>query len=426
MIKLIIVPLKRIVAKITIQLSSYFYYERDKNFIFSTFYNVLKHLLEVISITPFEILDNKNYYQNFLTSDIHQLSQNRNLYSSYVTYRLDYHRPLVNVKGSDISMITYKNIKIHGNSDLIIDQKNHCVISDLAYNLKAVYTNYDGALWRQRGKFALLKYKNQVYLKNFENAIMLSGKFSENYYHVLYEILIKLVIINTANIPNSVPLLIDESILKIDTFKQLLITLNTSNREIIEIGKKDIFSIDILYTITEINHIPPHIKDLSNIDVNDFYFDALVLKKMRALLLRSKSNKIFSTKIFITRKVSKNRKYNEPEIANLLVNKGFIVVAPEQMNLYDQMALFFNAEIIIGASGGALSNILFCNKNCKIICLQARRLNLPIFSTVAKILNLDMRYIEGKPVGLVNKNHLHANFEIDLNELEKLIDAVQG
>ena len=62
---------------------------------------------------------------------------------------------------------------------------------------------------------------------------MLSGKFSCNYYHELYEILIKLLVFNRINISKDAPLIIDEIVMKIDSFKKIFEILNETQRDII-------------------------------------------------------------------------------------------------------------------------------------------------------------------------------------------------
>ena len=97
---------------------------------------------------------------------------------------------------------------------------------------------------------------------------------------------------------------------------------------------------------------------------------------------------------------------------------GFTVVCPEDYDLFDQMALFHGAEAIIGASGAAFSNLLYCKKGCRILCIQSKRLNIPVFTTVAYALDCPMRYLLGKS----DNSDLHTSFRVAVLELEQMLN----
>ena len=139
---------------------------------------------------------------------------------------------------------------------------------------------------------------------------------------------------------------------------------------------------------------------------------------MRKHLLLFRSQREFPKRIFLSRKSSKNRQYNEEEVIALVSKFGFTVVCPEEYDLYDQMALFKGAECIIGASGAAFSNLLFCKEGCKIICFVSRELNIPAFSTIAYALNCPMRYCLGTP----ESKDLHAGYRVDMVMLEQMLN----
>lgn len=423
MANLILLPLKRLTAKTLINTFYFLALNKHSNSVYKYLFHVAKSMVKALSMTPYEVIDTENYSLKCSKLERVQLTNNRVLYSSHVTYRNENTKPIILVSGPDVFLTIYNNIEIQGNSDFILDTKSNYAINDLCYNLSEAYGNSDGILWRQKRNLALLKYKHSN-IRSIEKAIMLTGKFSENYYHVLYEILIKLTLVETTSIPNDVPLLIDESVSKVNTFKQILDILNFSKRQVIFIGKNEMLSVKSLYAFSAINRIPPHVMILRRIEVTDFYFDVSANLRLRSKLLELKSNRNFPSKFFISRKTSKNRKYNESEIIDLVENLGFVVISPEQYDLTDQISLFNQADFIIAASGAALSNILFCQKACKIICLQSRKLDLPIFSTLATILELEMRYLDGLPSGLINKNYLHSNYRIDINELKKMIYSI--
>jgi capsular polysaccharide biosynthesis protein len=73
-------------------------------------------------------------------------------------------------------------------------------------------------------------------------------------------------------------------------------------------------------------------------------------------------------RIFISRSKALYRRIrNETDLMNFLSKKGFVAFHLEDLSIYDQAALFNNAEIIIGPHGAGWTNLIFCKPGTKII-----------------------------------------------------------
>ena len=83
------------------------------------------------------------------------------------------------------------------------------------------------------------------------------------------------------------------------------------------------------------------------------------------------------------------------------------------------MALFNNADYFVGGSGAAFTNLLFCHSGCKVICFRSIRNYSPIFSTIANIVDVKMRYLAGISDSTVD---LHADYIVSTDKLKKMID----
>jgi Glycosyltransferase 61 len=84
-------------------------------------------------------------------------------------------------------------------------------------------------------------------------------------------------------------------------------------------------------------------------------------------------------------KITKNKEYeriyikranrrkitNEKEILGTLRKYGFKAVSLESMSLEKQMEVFYSAEIVIGAHGAGLTNLVFCRPGTRVIELFA-------------------------------------------------------
>lgn len=114
----------------------------------------------------------------------------------------------------------------------------------------------------------------------------------------------------------------------------------------------------------------------------------------------------FSKKVFISRKDSNLRiAKNEDEVFTLFEKQGFVRYCLSNMPYIEQVALFHGAEIIVGAQGSGLLNILYCQPNVTII---------EIFQTM---LNPDLYY-------LFQTLNLQTYIPIKAGTSSKIIDCV--
>lgn len=70
---------------------------------------------------------------------------------------------------------------------------------------------------------------------------------------------------------------------------------------------------------------------------------------------------------------------NEDELVKILDNKGYKEIFCENQSIIEKIYVLNNAKKIIGASSGGMINILFCNKNTKIIMIVS-----PLFFDINK------------------------------------------
>jgi hypothetical protein len=381
-------------------------------------YDGVKGLLRCIPLTPYKLTDHATFSLEHYSPQV-VLETNRVGHTSKLVFGMvDEPFALLPASIPDIRLSKLEGVRIQGNSDFVIVPSENVVINDFGFNMDPKYANVDGALLTQKDNLALMRYDGHRVDRTLGSGIMLSGKFGLNYYHELYEILIKLLLLDKVEIPAEVPLIIDEVVLRVPSFKQVFDCLNQSGRDVFTIGPKEIVAFDTLYCLSAVNMIPPFKVDFKDDGLNDLFFDLKYTLLMRQRLLTFRSQREFPKRIFLSRKSSKNRQYNEDEVIALVAGYGFTVVCPEQYDLFDQMALFQGAECIIGASGAAFSNLLFCSSACRIICFVSRELNIPAFSTLAYALNCPMRYCLGTP----DSKDLHAGYTVDLVMLEQLLN----
>ena len=144
----------------------------------------------------------------------------------------------------------------------------------------------------------------------------------------------------------------------------------------------------------------------------------------KKFLKNKKNNFLTHHKIFIDRSTFKNfnnrRIINNFEVKEYLIKEGFRIIKLEDLNFIDQVFLFNNAKIIISMHGAALTNIIFCKKNTRIIEIQTRQCGDANRNLAIKC-GLDYkRLIEKNLSRTLNFQNFHVN--VDIKNLKKIIN----
>lgn len=141
-------------------------------------------------------------------------------------------------------------------------------------------------------------------------------------------------------------------------------------------------------------------------------------KLLKGALLKNNNNN-FCKKVFISRKDAPRKKIiNEDELFELFQEQGFERYELNNMSATDQILLFHNAEIVIGAQGTSLANCMFCKPRTQIIELF-QKLNDATISYTAQIFDLD--YTPVKTVEFdMDYNSAFADTEISLDIFENV------
>ena len=73
-------------------------------------------------------------------------------------------------------------------------------------------------------------------------------------------------------------------------------------------------------------------------------------------------------RLYVSRRKAKERRIvNEEELVPKLENLGFTTICAEELPVMEQARLFSEAEIVIGAHGAGLSNLVFCSEGTRLL-----------------------------------------------------------
>jgi hypothetical protein len=132
-----------------------------------------------------------------------------------------------------------------------------------------------------------------------------------------------------------------------------------------------------------------------------------------SLLSRVQLPAIDAPLVYISRQKSKKRRVvNESEVLNMLEAQGFQSFILEDMSLVEQMALFRQAKVIVGAHGAGFSNTIFSENVRLLEFFEPRYLNA-CYYRLACGMGFDYGLLLGKSHGL--------DIELDLALLASLL-----
>ncbi|MDZ4316520.1 MAG: glycosyltransferase family 61 protein [Azonexus sp.] len=146
--------------------------------------------------------------------------------------------------------------------------------------------------------------------------------------------------------------------------------------------------------------------------------DAAALLNLRDCALQRSREISKGPRLFVARRSSLRRRIlNEESVLDLCKKFGLNVIFPEEFNLDEQVSIFSHAEIIVGISGAALTNILFAPKNCNILALTPNQGFELFFWDIANIVGQKFSFLFGESTS--PQDGSHSDFVIDTNILEQ-------
>lgn len=258
-----------------------------------------------------------------------------------------------------------------------------------------------------------------------EKGICLASNMSSNYYHFMFQVAAKLYYVDRVGFDKSIPLLVDEQVLSIPQMKEVIEKLNKGGREIIPLKLRVLYKVGDLYCISDPNVVIPNRKTISHDRSHAFAFDKKALDYLRMGIMNTirEDNVPFSKRIFLSRKDCNRRNINEDELKPILDKYGFEFVYSGEMDVASQACMFHQAEHIIGPSGAAFTNLLFCSKGSQALLFVSHHHNTTCYSSLAAPLEVSTMFLAGND----NTTKLQSKFyKISPELLEQYLQSTFG
>ncbi|QHS56339.1 glycosyltransferase family 61 protein [Mucilaginibacter sp. 14171R-50] len=115
---------------------------------------------------------------------------------------------------------------------------------------------------------------------------------------------------------------------------------------------------------------------------------------------------------------------NEDEVLAFLTPFKVEIIHPEKLSVAQQAALFARANMVIGAHGAGLTNIVFCKPGTTIIDLFSAEWVNPCYWIIAEHLDLRYGYLEGERIKRGGKGK-RADIRVNVTRLKNLFAKLE-
>lgn len=311
----------------------------------------------------------------------------------------------------------FKDVEVIGGSNVIIADDLFAIYDLKTYDLEQKMYYSDQGIRTYHKDFLLVKkYESTL---SIDTAIFLGGNYSWNYFHFLYEIVVKFFRIEYQEIDPSVPFIIDSSTLNTPQFLELFSFFNHTNRKLITLDKGKRCHVHQMYYFSCPNIIPPDLIDPNSAKSYDVLLELKSLDFLRRNLISHASKNTFSRRIFISRsKASGRRAFNEEAVFERFKKYNFSLAYPEDLSLSDQISLFNGAEYIVGGAGAAFTNLIFCNSHCKVLTFAKTNSPFSGFSTIANFVGVEFILYTNQNSDKSKVKGSHDSFNVNVSQLD--------
>lgn len=320
-----------------------------------------------------------------------------------------------------ITYKVFKNILAHPQSSVFI--KNDAIYAPEFYLRDEVFDISDGCIvyWKTDQNMGVAF---QPHTTDAPSGIMIFGTGVDNWYHWVVELLPLAHLSNF--LPDQydhLPLIVPEGVMKVKQFRDSIRAV-CWKRDIISIPHR-LHSFETLIVIGKPVLEPIYLHDHSPTKMEYYSMHATQISKFIDATKRSMeilpcpSDK----RIFLARG-NESRSYNQDELINIVKSKRFSIVFPEKLSFKEQVEVFHNAQYIIGASGAAFTNTLFCQPKTRILCWVYKNYEeFCSFSNIAKVTGSEFRSIFVEPKFTLNKKRDGYNsiYTVPVKEFERAL-----
>lgn len=248
-----------------------------------------------------------------------------------------------------------------------------------------------------------------------------------NYAHWMTEVLPRVAVFCAEERFKDMPIVVNEGLHQ--NIMESLLLVAGINHEVITLPIGRALAVNELYLTSVAGYVPfeRRTKKLSGHSHGMFSPWAFeMLRKHLGALARKTEKGIWPEKIFLRRTSGIRKVTNAVELEQLLIARGYVIVEPEKLTFLQQVQLFSNAKVIVGPTGAAFANAVFCERGTHVAILIAKNKDLSYKYWVNMLASTGIKfsYVFGDIVGNHNQG-AHGDFEIKTSNLVEFLEVLE-
>lgn len=317
----------------------------------------------------------------------------------------------------------FSNAQVHVNSSSVLTSDRLFLERPVAATARR-HNLRSGAVVVHGNHFALVR---QWPVEHLEAGIFLGGNGSSNYFHWIVDVLPRLGYLENQGL-HAMPLLVSDELGKTPTLAQALDLLAPEWDRVL-LTHTRLYEVERLIYISSPNTGPFNLRGRHRVRVGDYAFRPSSIAALRdalgnAAAERAGSMRDSPKRVFLMRS-EQRRGYNQDEIAACCRARGFTPVSPELLSLKDQIGMFREADMIVGPSGAAWTNIIFARPGSKCLSwLPEIARDFSAYSTLAHLVGVDMRFLTYPTRAKTTDQLYGAGYHLDPDTFQTELDRL--
>lgn len=323
----------------------------------------------------------------------------------------------------EIRIVEVPHVEVVGASNIVFS-RNFAITHNLL-NLKTDYLSEEMHLrYKLSPRLGLLIRRMR---RGRKRAIPFGANFTDacasNYAHWLTEVLPRIYVFAASGLRPEVKMIIDRGLHP--NMMESLYVIAGKNPNIFKLGRDRTVKVENLMMASCAGYVPfDRRKKSSNHSHGSFSPAALggMVNQVRSVLGAEVTQKL--RKLYVRRNSKARSLINADEIELLLLNLGFEVVEPEKMTFSQQAKLFSEASMVVGATGAAMANLIFCNRDARVIVLMGIHRDMPYsyWRNMGSAVGVHVDYVLGE-ITSHKRYGIHGDFLIDPHDLLNALQA---
>ena len=266
----------------------------------------------------------------------------------------------------------------------------------------------------QEGNAALLRITPGTN-RAIQEGILISSDHDNNYYHWLVECLPKVVFADTFEELKNLPLLISEKL-----HPNLLVALervNRTQRPLIRLSEGQTYAVGRLWMPSDLSRILDRYTGEPNAQTDCVLSPTWVRRTVELLSEGVENPGRPWRKIYLTRRGGSYRMMkNEQALELELIRRGFEVTDLTGASMESQMTLLRQASVVVGPTGAALTNLLFCQPGSSAVVLTSNHesMNFGLFGQLAHMTGVDFQVVTGPRLYTMQNFSMHDDYTVEV------------